>query len=86
VFLHQVFFKFVFSTTVAIVMSRFVNILTYLLHGVEYYLKSWLSTSLSKNILLSFWNPIVHHLVYKSPLLDPGLSQLNPFVSSIPIS
>jgi hypothetical protein len=27
---------------------------TYLIHGVGYYLKSWLSLSLSKNILLSY--------------------------------
>jgi hypothetical protein len=50
---------------------------TYLLHGAEYYLKSWLSLSLSKNILLSLRKPEVHHRVHKSPPMDPILSQLN---------
>jgi hypothetical protein len=30
-------------------------LLTYLLHGAGYYLKSWLSLGISKNILLSCW-------------------------------
>jgi hypothetical protein len=50
----------------------------YLLHGTGYYLKSWLSLSLSKNISLSLWNPKVHHRVHKSPSLDPIVSQPNP--------
>jgi hypothetical protein len=33
-----------------------------------------LSLSLSKNILISLWNPKVHHYVHKSP----PLGQLNP--------
>jgi hypothetical protein len=52
--------------------------LTYLLHGAEFYMKSWLSLGLSKNILLSLWNPKVHNRVHRSPPMDPTLSQLNP--------
>jgi len=47
------------------------------LHSAEYYLKRWLSLRLSKNILLSLWNPKVHHRVHKNPPLDPILSQPN---------
>jgi hypothetical protein len=53
-------------------------LLTYLFHGEGYYLKSWLSLSLSKNYPAFLWNPKVHHRVHKSPPLDPILSQLNP--------
>jgi hypothetical protein len=52
--------------------------LTHSLHGAEYYLKSWLSLSSSKNILLCLWSPKVHNRIHKSPPLDPILSQLNP--------
>jgi hypothetical protein len=55
-----------------------IYLLTYLLREAEHYLKSWLSLSLSKQILLSLWNPKVHHRVHKSPPLDPILSQPNP--------
>jgi hypothetical protein len=60
--------------------------LTHSLHGAEYYLKSSMSLSLSKNILLSLWNPKVYHRVQKSPPLDPILSQMNPFRPSIAVS
>jgi hypothetical protein len=49
----------------------------HLLQGADYYLKSWLSLSLPKNILISLWNPKVHHHVHKSRPLDPLLSQPN---------
>jgi hypothetical protein len=53
--------------------------LTYLLlHGAEYYLKSWLSLKLPKYILLSLWNTKVHHRVHKNPQPDPIPNQVNP--------
>jgi hypothetical protein len=53
-------------------------LLTYLLHGAGYYLKSWLSLSLSKKYPAFLWNPKVHYRVHTSQSLDPSLSQLNP--------
>jgi len=55
----------------------------YLLHGAECYLKNSLSFSLSKNILLSLWNPKVHH---KSPPLALSWANRIQFAPSIPIS
>jgi hypothetical protein len=54
------------------------DLLTYLLTPWCRILFEKLSLSLSKNILLSLWNPKVHHRIQKSPPLDPILSQLNP--------
>jgi hypothetical protein len=45
-------------------------LLTYFsLHDAEYYLKSRLSLSLTKKILLSLWNPKVHRRVHSSPYI-----------------
>jgi hypothetical protein len=52
--------------------------ITALFHGTGYHLKSCSSLSLSKNILLSLWNPKVHHRVHKSLPLVPIPSQPNP--------
>jgi len=57
----------------------------YLLHGAGYSFKSWQSLSLS-NSLLSLRNPKVHDRAYKSPPLDPILSQQNPVRSIDPVS
>jgi hypothetical protein len=56
-------------------------LLTYLLHGVEYSLKSWWSLSLSNNSLFSLWKPKFHYRVHKSPPLDSILSQPNQVMS-----
>jgi hypothetical protein len=61
-------------------------LLACLLHGVGY-LKSWLSLSLSKNIL-SLWNPKVHYRVHKSPYPEPAKSSsshrsLSPYLNVI---
>jgi hypothetical protein len=49
-------------------------LLTYILHGAGYYLKSWFLLSLSKNIYsASLRNPKVHYRAHKSPPLDPIL-------------
>jgi hypothetical protein len=52
-------------------------LLTYLFHGAGYYLKSWLSLSLSKNPTF-LWNAKVHYCLHKSLPLDPILSHPNP--------
>jgi hypothetical protein len=53
-------------------------LLTYLLHGTGYSLKSWQSLSLSNNSLIFLWKPKVHYCAHKSPPPDPILSQPNP--------
>jgi hypothetical protein len=53
-------------------------LLTYLLRGSGCYLKSWLSLSLSKNILLALWKPKGQYRIHKIAPLDPILSQPKP--------
>jgi len=55
-----------------------------LLYGAGYYLKSGCLLKLSNNSLLSLGKPKVHYRVYKSPPLDPILSQLKPVRSIDP--
>jgi hypothetical protein len=57
---------------------------TYLLHGAEYYLKSWLLLTWSKNILLSLWNPKVRNSIHKSPPLDLSWASWVQFSPSVP--
>jgi len=55
--------------------------LFHFLYGAGYYLKSWLSLSFSKDILLSLWDPKVHYRVRESPPLVPILAR---WIQSMP--
>jgi len=65
--------------------SNLTYLLTYLLHGAGRYLRSWLSLTLSKNIL-SIWNPKVHYRVQKARHWTLFLSSRIQFAPSNPIS
>jgi len=61
-----------------------IYLLTHSLHGAGYYMKSWLSLSFPKYILLSSWKLKVYHHDHKTPPPDPIMSQPNPVRSIDP--
>jgi hypothetical protein len=63
-----------------------IYLLTYLFHGAGYYLKSWLSLSLSKYILLSYGNRRFIIMLIKTRHWTLSWASWMQFAPSIPIS
>jgi hypothetical protein len=65
---------------------RIHTLLTYPLHGAVYYLKSWLSLSLSKNILFSYGTRRFVTVFTKARHWTPSWATWIQLAPSIPIS